>query len=201
MTKNMAVSYCQFISCMEGLISGINGATISYCEFYNCQAESNAIVFKIDGDKKEFQPTYITHCVFDGIKLVKKSISLGKFGGFIACKLDRDGRDIFIRANKGLSVNDCTFRHCSITESGDLEADRREYINETYKFSIVCEVNKGSDSYSDNDKSVLVNNCTGLDNVNNEGFKAENVPIRYKTSVGELIGVDENNLIAGVDGV
>jgi hypothetical protein len=192
----MEISYCQFVGCKNKLISAGSGTTISYCEFYNCQAEEAAIFLKI-GVKKNAN---IRHCVFDGINLIKTS-GLYKFKGFIVCELARDGLDLFKTARLGLFVDECSFRHCAITESENLDARWREILNEDYKFSIVCEGNQKYD-IDDKDRSVCISsNCTGLDNVNKEDCKAENVPVRYKTSVGNPIGARLDEAMIGVPGV
>ena len=50
---------------------------------------------------------------------------------------------------------------------------------------------------------VEIEDCTGLDAVNKkgQGDKSKNVVINQETPTGELIGVNINELIAGVPGV
>jgi hypothetical protein len=47
---------------------------------------------------------------------------------------------------------------------------------------------------------VSIHNCTGLGNINKEGNKAEKIPIRHETGIGEPIGARLDEATVGVPG-
>jgi len=185
------IKRCQFVSCLGRLIS--MWGTIEDCEFYNIDTtptgrsynfeKSGLYISGGDATKKNHKPSYIRHCLFNGIYHTE----IGT--GFIECHM----AEKFFKTVTGLNIENCTFKNCVTKGSPDYFIFRKNQSS------------TGGIEIEDNGlfKPVVYIDCNSekwLENVNKEGNQAENVPIRYETGIGVPIGSRLNDVPVGVPG-
>jgi hypothetical protein len=201
LNKVLTVSYCQFSECSGSIINMKLDFTsrIENCEFYNITSDGqSSISGRVGGNSgisfdvspkstgsffgEDLNRCYISHCIFDGIHQENPEYTLGYYGtfGFISCSLDK-GFKVFKKLMTALCIESCQFRHC--VAEGETE--------------IVHQQNTGDEVYAKETVVWLSDDCTGLDNVNKEGGRAENVSLRRETSIGEFIGAQLDKMDVG----
>jgi hypothetical protein len=180
------IKYCKFIGCTSVLIyvSTEDTVEIKYCEFYNMDRDCKGIHISVRPKfiglfKERFPDVKISDCIFDGMH--QKAYPDGL--GFISCELDK-GLSQFKKRIIVLYVENCSFKHC-VTEG---------------ETKIISTKNCKGSPYAD-ETVVVVSNCTGLENVNKEGDKADTIPVRMETASGEPIGARLDNAMVGVPGL
>jgi hypothetical protein len=193
-----SVEHSQFSEC-RGIIINVqtdNTVKIENCEFYNIVSdrrygilEKSGIHFSISPEsvgvfKEKLNWSYISNCTFAGIHQEKSEFHSGYYGkfGFISCALDK-GLKVFAKGLNALQVKNCKFSHCMT--DGNTE--------------IIHEQNTGNETYV-NESVVYTSNCSGLENVNKEGDRIEEIPIRHETSMGTPIGSRLDEASIGVPG-
>lgn len=171
---------CQFISCKNRLIdcqyAFDGGVIVDSCVFKNVQndfngedsrlyAAWNKSALKFERSKSiESKENRIVNCYFDGVEMKK------------AFLIAADGKER-PREDTVISVYNCSFSHC-VTQRESKKLIR-EYFTYCGLFNKEKSVHATQISY-----------CKGLDKINSEGSKAENLSINYTSSSGRTIGAD-----------
>ncbi|MDR2797406.1 MAG: right-handed parallel beta-helix repeat-containing protein [Treponema sp.] len=159
-SNGSSIQYCQFVNCKGYLLDLNSGTKVAYCEFYNVAAAEYSPQIYIHVYLNEGS-TCIEHCTFDGV------LYDGGRYGFIHAALYR-GFKLFSDPI-GVYIRNCEFRHCKTTHSEGKIIEEYDFPNRKKKV-------------------ISVSDCRGLENVNKEGHRAENIRIRHETGMGEPIG-------------
>lgn len=175
---------CQFISCKNKLIDCEHafdgGVIVDSCIFKNVQNDFNGEDFgRITGEnlaydaaalrftrskRTESKENRIVNCCFDGVEM-KKAFLIAADGN------EKPWEDTVI------SVYNCSFSHC-VTQRESKKLIR-EYFTYYGHFNKEKSVHATQISY-----------CKGLDKINSEGSRAENLSINHTSSSGRTIGAD-----------
>ena len=171
---------CQFISCKDRLIdceyTFEGGVIVDSCVFKNVQndfdgkdsnlfAAYNKSALKFCRSKRtESKENRIVNCYFDGVEMKK------------AFLIAADGKER-PREDTVISVYNCSFSHC-VTQR-----ESKKLIRENFTYCGLFNKEKSV-------HATQISNCKGLDKINSEGSKAENLSINYTSSSGRTIGAD-----------
>ncbi|MCD8121270.1 MAG: right-handed parallel beta-helix repeat-containing protein [Clostridiales bacterium] len=177
--RDTRISNCQFISCYDELIEssrhGKGGVTIDNCQFFNIKYSGEygenenkaSIVLSRDG-KSSSNSNFIRNCIFDGAELNAAFLIKARDNEY-----EPYGTVIFIE--------NCNFKNCTTKrQSGKII---KEYLRH-YPL-----IGKKAKYFHANE----IQNCTGLDKINKEGFRKELVEIKTRSTSGELIGYTAKN--------
>jgi hypothetical protein len=188
LTNISVVSNCQFIECKndvikvaEGYLASVQSSIIGYlavthCQFYNWKCDDGVAATIIDFSQINGE-NILSGCVFDGVESYSEFI--GSPASF---------EDI-----AHLLISNCEFHHIAV-ESPSYDEDNG-IVRRTHTFHY-GPFNKREKVVT----SVTLENCKGLGKLNKEGSSLKKVPVKYKTDEGKLIGIDSEELDAGVSG-
>jgi hypothetical protein len=180
MLGGVEIKHCQFFECKNRLVKTMDNIEISNCDVYNyVNKDGGGGVFPEGAMHFMYMDSFhgnISKCNFDGLNFTDNS-------WFITCLVNKASQ------THAVSVEDCVFSHC-VTKSKSMEI-------------IKCTSTVFGMFGSAKDIDVVnIDHCKGLGAINKkgEGDKAENIKKVYETSTGEPIGINANDLIAGVAG-
>lgn len=178
------IKSCQFISCKNKLIdcehafdggvivdscifknvqNDFNGEDFNRIAGYNAAYDASALRFR-RSKSTESKENRIEKCYFDGVEM-KKAFLIAADGD------EKPWEDTVI------SVYNCSFSHC-VTQR-----ESKKLIREYFTY-------RGLFNKEKSVHATQISYCKGLDKINSEGSKAENLFINYTSSSGRTIGAD-----------
>ncbi|CAG7636025.1 hypothetical protein PAESOLCIP111_03731 [Paenibacillus solanacearum] len=176
--NRMVISFCQFVGCINNLIesSVVGKVKVEYCEFYNIKYINSVRNFSTAcltfhrSKGNEYGYSTVKKCIFNGAEL--------NDGFLIAGKANENIKGI------SLYIEECSFQNCKTKrESGKIIKCYDTYLN-LFNKQIQIEV-------------TTIQNCLGLDKVNEENGYVADVIVKAKDNTGAVIGAAAAGFASG----